>query len=525
MKKLTVLVCCMILISASTVQAQTELKAQQINVFKNGTYYVLKEGDVSLKKGIAKIALPTNPLLGTFWLTSLKDIKIDNVVFRTDTIKKQRPARSLDEFISANLNKAIKITYKVDEKTTKELSGTLQLFVPETSLIKLKGNDGRLYFISANEIKEFSLDDKSNDLMTVDSLMRLGEVEFNKKPDETRLRMVYMQTGIQWMPSYFIKIIDDKELQIEMKALVENYSESIEDADLTLTVGNPQFYWGKMTDPITLGYLSNIFEQKPTAINNTRYQYQNYNAYAAQDISVADGFASIPAFEESSTYTTEGEKTNDLYMYSIGKVSLLKNTKTSFEIFAQKVTYKDVYEVNVSDVVNYITNRYIANDPEARVDVFHSLRLTNKTSNPFTTAPAFVLNEKQQPLAQDIIKYTSVGGDVSVQLSKAGDVVVKNQEEEIKKMENFKKVGRNYYNKVTIKGTISISNQQKKTIDLRIKKSLTAEVLEASDNGKSKKSGKYYSLNPYSDISWEIPIKENEKKTVTYQYDVLVINN
>ncbi len=413
----------------------------------------------------------------------------------------------------------------MDEKSIKELAGTLQMYLPETDLIKLKGSDGRTYFINASNVKEFSLDDKSNDYLSKDSLTRLAEIEFSKKTDETRLRMVYMQTGIQWMPSYFIKIQDDKELIIELKALVENYSENIEDADLTLTVGNPQFYWGNMTDPISLDYLSNIFDQKSANLGGLSYQFQNYNFTPAQDMSVAQMPLRTPAFEESSIYSTEGEKTNDLFMYTLGKVSLLKDTKTSFEIFSQKVNYKDVYEVNINDVVNYSTNKYIANDPEARQDVFHSLRLTNKTNNPFTTAPAFVLNEKQQPLAQDIIKYTSVGSDVSIQLSKAADVIVKNQEEEIKKVENFKKVGRNYYNKVSIKGTISISNLQKKSIDLRVKKSLMAEVIEASDNGKSKKSGKYYSLNPYSDINWEIPIKENEKKVITYQYDVLVINN
>ncbi len=74
--------------------AQTELKAVQVNVFKNGTYFMLKEGDISLKKGIGKLALPEKPLLGTFWLSSLKDIRINNVVFKTDTIKKQKLART-----------------------------------------------------------------------------------------------------------------------------------------------------------------------------------------------------------------------------------------------------------------------------------------------------------------------------------------------------------------------------------------------------------------------------------------------
>jgi hypothetical protein len=153
------------------------------------------------------------------------------------------------------------------------------------------------------------------------------------------------------------------------------------------------------------------------------------------------------------------------------------------------------------------------------------LQLANITTFPFTTAPVFVLNENMQPLAQDRLKYTPTGANVSVQLSKAGDVVVKNKEEEVKKEENVKKIGKTYYNRVTIKGYITIENLQSKKILLTVKKDILANVLETSDGGKIEKSGRYSSLNPFETLNWEIPFGSKDKKTITYTYEVYAPNN
>jgi hypothetical protein len=236
-----------------------------------------------------------------------------------------------------------------------------------------------------------------------------------------------------------------------------------------------------------------------------------------------------PLAEESSyqyndytTYTTEGEKTNDLYMYNLGKVSIPMNSKASFMIFSQKIPYKDVYTVNIGDVINYCSTKYINNDPNRKYNVFHSLKLENTSKNPLTTAPVFILDENLQPLAQDEIKYTPVGGDVSVQLSNAVDVRIKNSEEEVKVVERAKVESKVVYNKVTIKGTIEVNNLQDKKINLNLYKDINAKVIEASHNGVIKKSGRYSGLNPFTQINWEIPVEKNEKVEINYQYEVFV---
>lgn len=501
--------------------AQPEMKSTELNVFKNGTYFIVKEGNVGLTKGKCKLELPPNPLLGTFWLTTPKDISITRLLYKYDTIRKLKTYQwSVPDLLKANTGQHVTIMAKFDDKTFTEITGFLLDFYPQTSFAKIRLDNNNITFIYAGDIRKVTFEKSPNESRMVDSMALLANIEFSKNIDNTRLKMVYMQTGIQWLPSYNVKVIDDKELMIEMRALVENYSEIIEDANLTLTVGDPQFKYGRNVEHFISGYLTNL-GGSPVQTYTNRYMYQNSFSPQVESVKSEDNYD----YNDYTTYTTEGEKTNDLYMYNVGKVTIPKNSKASYQIFSQKIPYKDVYTCNLADVVNYYTTSYINIDPEKKYEVYHSFKLTNNTKNPFTTAPVFVQNENLQPLAQDEIKYTPVGGTVSVQLSKAIDVVVKNNEEEIKKVEKFKIIGKYSYNKITIRGTVEISNLQNKKIALNILKNVTAEIIEVSDGGTIKKPGKYSGLNPFTEASWELQINANEQKTITYEYEVYVISH
>ena len=57
------------------------------------------------------------------------------------------------------------------------------------------------------------------------------------------LNMIYMQSGIQWIPMYRIDILSENELHIELKAIIENYTEDIKNAEISLSVGDSQVFW------------------------------------------------------------------------------------------------------------------------------------------------------------------------------------------------------------------------------------------------------------------------------------------
>jgi hypothetical protein len=154
--------------------------------------------------------------------------------------------------------------------------------------------------------------------------------------------------------------------------------------------------------------------------------------------------------------------------------------------------------------------------------VYHALRLTNSYNTPLTTAPVFIQDENLNPLAQDQLNYTPVGGKVKIQLAKSPDIVIGNTEEETDRAERAKKVNNNFYSKVTIKGSIKIENLQNKAIQLNATKRINGLITKASDGGKIQKPGKYAGINSNTSAEWDLKIAEGETKTINYEYEVFV---
>ncbi len=513
--------------------SQKELKAKQLNIFKNGTYFVVKEGTVTPKNGTWMMEMKQNPLLATFWLTTTKDAEITRIDYKMDTIKTTRKASSYIDLLNANQGKSITLTYMMSgtgangASNTQTLSGTVEKFYTTTNMIKFK--TGTEYkFFSANNVTDITFKENPKDDMKYDSMARVAKITFGKSKDATPLKLTYMQSGISWIPSYNIKIVDDKTLQLEMKALIENYSgENMNDVDLTLTVGAANFKYGQQTDPLANMY----YTGGSTAYNYNNYNYNGYNnqqsyqmysnSVSSADYSLSGGTGAYN-YNNYQTYTTEGDKTNDLYMYKLGKVSLTMNTKSQFAIFSANVPYEEVYEVDLYDQINYASTNTIQNREDQVIPVYHSLKITNNTTYPFTTAPVFVQDKNLQPLAQDQIKYTATGSKVKVQLAQSPDVKVSNTEEEVTSVEKAKKYNNYYYKKVTIKGEIKVENLQPKAAKINLMKHINGDITEVSDAGETKKTGQYTGVNPQSNTEWNVTVGANEKKTLKYQYDVYI---
>lgn len=503
--------------------AQTnELKALQVNIFKNGTYFIAKEAKAS--GDVAKFPVPPSPLQSTYWIYTTKDNKINRIDVLTDTVKVSKKTFSLNDYIIANKGKQATITYTFGQNgTVRTAEGVIKDFL--FNMLKLESSSGLPLFINMQNILEFSLKEKENLKFTTDSTMRIAKVYFKQTVTDEPILLSYMSSGIQWLPSYSIRLSEAGKLQLEMKALIENYAEGISNADVVLTVGKPQMLYGTTIDPIANDYFTGGtggYTVNPVynygAMSQQSAPMMMYDNSAVSEEKSYDGYAG----DLNYTYNTEGEKTNDLYIYKLGKVSLPKNTKSSFSIFSSTIPYEDLYEVNINDYVNFYSTQSIQKNDDRYFDVYHSLRITNSTNFPFTTAPVFVQDEKLNPLAQDQIKYTPKGSKVKVQLSKAVDVQVKGDETELSRSDNLKKFNNAQYRKVTIKGTVHLENLQDKNITLNVTKAIMGEITEVSDSGVITKPGKFTGLNPNTSSEWNIELSGNQKKDITYTYDVWI---
>ena len=151
--------------------AQSVLTPTQINVFKNGAYYIVKEGTVYPKQNKISLEVPSTPLLGTYWINTAKDVTVSKITYVTDTLKSMTTAENIPEIVRANKGKQIKVTYKSDDKTSKEISGVLQNYFEISGMMKIKTIDAKTYYILVSNIIDFSVEETPANKMTSDSLV------------------------------------------------------------------------------------------------------------------------------------------------------------------------------------------------------------------------------------------------------------------------------------------------------------------------------------------------------------------
>jgi hypothetical protein len=496
---------------ANLCMAQNSLPVKKISIFKNNTAMVVKEGNAPLKSGKASIPVPAHAIYGTFFLGTSKENPIKNMSIVNDTLKKQQKALAVWQLIAGNVGKAATISFSPAQKLDKSISGKITSYNLQTGLIQVKEDNGKLASIASTDVYEVEFSEESNSFFMSDSIQRSLVLTPQNSAENLSLQEIYMQTGVNWMPSYFLKLKDDKTARLEMKATIENFAEGINDAETELIVGSPQMTNSGKPDPMTYDY------QTLGAVSyggTNAYLYGNSFQAKAAYAPAADA---SPAFE--NTFSTDGEKSGDLYIYKIGKISIGANAKAIYPIFAGNIEYKDKYEGLIPDKTNYAYTRTTDNE-ETPFDVYHSLEIKNSASVPLTTAPITVVNEKDQFVAQDDLNYTPVGAPSTIKLSKAVDIIMKNVEEESTRTDNAKKIGKKIYSSIKLKGTITVQNYQSKEVTVCATKELSGDVSTASENGKIVKHKGSANINPYTQIKWDIKLASNEKKTLTYEYEV-----
>lgn len=494
------------------VSAQTALPIKKITIFKNATAMVVKEGSAPVTNGTVKLPIPAQTLFGTYFIGSAKDNAVKSMVFKNDTLKKKAEAKSVWQYMAGNLNKQVTLSYTPTQGLDKSITGKITSYDQYSGIVRFTADGGRNMVMNVGNIYQADFKEEPSSFYMADSIKRMAVLKPEKATDNINLQQVHMTGGINWIPSYYLRLSSDKAARLEMKAVVENYAEDIRDAETELVVGAPQMINSGKMDPITYDYITAGGFDNDGSIRPKSYMQANAMRTMSMEAADAGGY-----FE--GDFTTEGEKSGDTYIYKLGKITLQEESKGTFPIFAANVDYKDKYEGTIPDGTNYFNNRFVPQE-EKPYDVFHSLEIKNTSTVPLTTASVMVVNEKDQFVAQDELKYTPVGASTNIRLSRAIDIIMKNQEEEKAREDNAKKIGKVSYSKVVVKGTVNVDNYQGKEVTVTVTKNLNGTVISQSNDGKVVKKNSYNYVNPASEIKWEVKLGANDKKTLTYEYEV-----
>jgi len=527
--------------------AQSEMQTKSISVFKNGKSFIIKEGTVKTADNTYILDKMPDALFGTLWFSGNQS-KITQVVSKMESVNEpiERKAVGFRDLLYANKGKHLSITTS-DNKTYAgtiddfELSEEVnsQMLLRQAELNDAYGTSIDYHLLPNDpQVLLIEIDKKWVSLNPMD----IKTIEFSEKPEKTirtnvkvkkplvkvtfekggnqQLRMMYLQNGISWTPTYMLEINSDNDAILKLQAEVSNSIEDIVDTDMNFVVGVPNFKFAE--NPSILTSIIGKITQGYSSSNRSNYFS---NAIATQ--MMGNGYANSGDYDEDIPEGIEGEASEDYYFYNVKNVKLEKGGRAIYPLYSKPLKIKHLYECNLSGAEKKSsTNRNYSDYSfdTKKCDVFHSIEIKNSTSDPLTTGPVMIVDKFNKPLAQDLIKYTGAGQSSFIQLTQSPDIWVEEKETIVDTKEAVKKVNGYDYDLVTIQNEIEIVNSKKQSVDMAIRKMFEGTVKNVSIKYDNKQKIERNTLNPTNNMELRPILKAGETLKITYTYETYIRN-
>jgi hypothetical protein len=514
--------------------AVTEMKPVSVAAFKNGLAFVIKRGTARLRGGEGRIGFAPAATLGTLWVAPAGDVSLDELVAYRYQRPKSRAAQSVQELFALNVGKTVTIEYANKELTGEILptpeekpappTGDAAVF-PRPGGVLLLRVDGKTVALNANYVNILSFSGEPNLQVTGSESLKALRFKVKGAGESTDLTMGYLEKGLGWTPSYLLSLKDETTAQITLQAVVVNDAEDIAGTDLFFVVGVPNFRYADVPSPMALQ--QSLAEMIGSLSVNGRYASAApmSNAVMSQrSASDTEYGANAGGIVGSTMEELVGAPEEDLFLYSKPGATLAKGERATYNVFTAPVAIEHIYEweVAASQQLDRYGNPTQQTPDTTENNVWHSLRMTNSTKFPWTSAPALVISGTK-PISQDTLLYTPKGAKTNLKLTVATDVRADRQELEVDRKPRVLRWNGSDFDAVTVEGTLKVRNYKSKAIALHISKTVPGEVLSATDDGKSEKLAEAIrSANPTTRITWEVTIKPGGEKVITYRYKVMV---
>ncbi|HUL15347.1 MAG TPA: hypothetical protein VLV88_05075 [Terriglobales bacterium] len=529
------------------------LKTVAVAAFKNGLSFVIRQGDVQLENSTGRISAIPEATLGTLWIAPNEPgTSLEEVIAYRYKVSGERSLTSLASVLLANAGKTVTVNYN-NKEFTGEIVGLRESEMPAPEPQPLSFSEGQPgYSFSSNPpahaAPEYLLLKSEGKLLALhlsaiqEAYLPSDAVLQEKQEEERRamrfkikgagshtgLTMGYLEHGLGWTPSYMISLQDDNTAKITMQAVLTDDAEDLNGADVFFVVGVPNFSYSSTLSPMAMQETLLQF-MKDAESRDARRNSLYSNAIAGQLVADEVSIASAPSFA-TTVAELSGAPEEDLFLYTRSGVTLARGERAMFNVFSGDVSYEHIYEWEVQDQTrvdgfgNVVQPNYNANSPDtANVNnIWHCIRLKNSTKFPWTSAPAMVISGTR-PISQDTLPYTPKAAGSDLKITIATDIRSTHEEREIARQQNVERRRGYNYDLVTVEGTLKAKNYKSKEVRLKIGKTLRGEVESQTDGGKAVKLGEAIQTdNPMSRLTWEITLKPEEARTITYRYKIWV---
>jgi len=514
------------LFGGEVAEAPTPLpRTVAVAAFKNGLAFVLRQGEIPLTAGAARLSPIPTATLGTLWVAPVNsEARIDEIVAYRYNTTAQRPIQTIGEILRANAGKTVTITYQMKDYTgevvglqntppeaaTNPIAATDARYVPQPHEdYLLLRTDKRLMAFPLGGISMANLPDDAILHENVQSQTQALRLKMKSTSTKEKLSMGYLEHGLGWTPSYLITLTDDTNAQITMQAVVTDDAEDLQNAQLFFVVGVPNFAYANTLSPMSLQQsLVDFMRDAEREDGRKKSLGLLSNAISGQAAMFDKDEASAPINLVNGVDEMASSPEGDLFLYSRSDVTLAKGERASYNVFSGAVAYEHLYNWEVEDQPrvdaygNVINQGQNTQDNTHTDSVWHSIRLKNSTKFPWTSAPALVISG-DKPVSQDTLTYTKKSATSTLRITVATDVRASHEEREVARQQELNHRRGYNYDLVTLEGKLKVKNYKSKEVHLAIGKTVRGKTEFQSDLGKTVQLGEgIESDNPRSRLTW-----------------------
>lgn len=503
-----------------------KLPVKEVTVFKDGHALVVREGLVPLNNHAEAVLdeLPS-PILGTFFPYSLEPgqplvsvtagkrrvetsataLSISDLLEANPgadvTLTRTRSSRSQGgestppgEHLESNVLQGRLATIPVPRRSIEELnksksdSTAAGAISPQKSQLVEIENEGGATFLPIDKIESLSFKGKhvptvkSEELKNVLTL-RLPSSKANQS--SARLGMMYVEHGLRWIPSYKVTLNGSGRAKLKLEATLINDLTDLEDVATQLVVGVPSFVAEGEVDPIAL---SKTVTEVTAHMGRDSYARANFSNAIMTQTSFDErndgrnGQSEVPVVDA-------GSKSEDLFVFGIKHVSLKKGERMVVPVLETEVAYEDLYTLDIPMApppeVQH-SGGPIAGKSDEGLKFTHKIRLKNTGSQPFTTAPALVMENNQGKeviLAQGLMTYAAPNSACDLTVTTAVDLKAHKDEREAGRHDSATVWLNDKYARIDEEGHLTVTNYGQKAVKIEVSRRVLGQVDTVSSNG------------------------------------------
>ncbi len=460
-------------------------------VFKEGFGFYLRQGSAVLEDGWATTNLVPQAVMGTFWVYPKNPSdRLDTVILTKDNRVEFEKPEALRTLLANKVGLRLKIAVQ-----TGQVEGRLTNLLDKMLLVQ----DAQQNYVAIEygKIRAVSL---------VDFPVRI-KLRTSKPNGLADVGIAYVQEGVRWSPSYLLEM-KGKSGRLTLRGTLLNLDERLVDANVVFVVGAPSLVNRGSVDDLLQGFLSG----QPGTLLGTKIDFISYdptdNALVRQDAEKKAAEAPRPgAFARGTGGGFGGggapvtsDETGELQYYTKPNFTLRPGERAMATIFEIEIPVDPLFEWDADgEKVEYI------------------LTLDNKSSQPFTTGPVFVV-EEQRPVGQQMVQYTAPGGKTELRLAQGIGLKVEKTETELKRGDPFK-IGEESWLPITLRGELTLENFRKEPAEVRVFRTLIGKVLDLGGGKVKNVSVAKTGPNTFSRVEWKLTVPAGKKLEIVYSYE------